>query len=317
MIAYKGQHTIHKVGGQIYWKSQNGVMEGINNGFALFSSQNLIGEDQKTRFSVRFGIQGNQEYHIHDKLLKVNQQQFLVMNAGTEYHVKAQNNEDTTMLAFCFNENFVMDFVNSHSHGDDKLICQNGIYDLKGAIPEFPQHTILVNEEVKPVIRDIIHAKMYLSADEVDDYSIFNRILEMVFTDCSSQLAHFENQKIVKESTKAELYKRLSIARDYIQAHFCEEINLNELSRVACLSPYHFHRAFKQTFGITPKKYVTGLRIERAIWLLKNRESNVQVVCNQIGFKDVSSFTRLFASYTGLTPSAFRSNHHSFYAISA
>ncbi|WPZ08889.1 AraC family transcriptional regulator [Roseivirga spongicola] len=317
MIAYKGQHTIHKMGGQIYWESDSGAIEGIDNGFALFSSKNLLGENQKTRFSIRFGLNGTQEYQIKDRVLQVNQQQFLVMNAGTEYNVKAQNGEDTTMLAFCFNEDFVSDFVSSHSSSDEDLIDRNGIYDLIETSPEFPLHTLLVDEEVKPVIRDIIHAKLYLSADEVDNYSIFNRILEMVFADCSAQLHNLENQKIVKQSTKVELYKRLSIARDYIQAHYCEEINLNELSRVACLSPYHFHRAFKRTFGITPKKYVTALRIERAKWLLKNRDSNVQSVCNEIGFKDVSSFTRLFSSYTKATPSAYRNQLSSVYAISA
>ena len=317
MIAYKGQHTIHKMGGQIYWESDSGAIEGIDNGFALFSSKNLLGENQKTRFSIRFGLNGTQEYQIKDRVLQVNQQQFLVMNAGTEYNVKAQNGEDTTMLAFCFNEDFVSDFVSSHSSSDEDLIDRNGIYDLIETSPEFPLHTLLVDEEVKPVIRDIIHAKLYLSADEVDNYSIFNRILEMVFADCSAQLHNLENQKIVKQSTKVELYKRLSIARDYIQAHYCEEINLNELSKVACLSPYHFHRAFKRTFGITPKKYVTALRIERAKWLLKNRDSNVQSVCNEIGFKDVSSFTRLFSSYTQATPSAYRNQLSSVYAISA
>ena len=317
MIAYKGQHTIHKMGGQIYWESDSGAIEGVDNGFALFSSKNLLGENQKTRFSIRFGLNGTQEYQIKDRVLQVNQQQFLVMNAGTEYNVKAQNGEDTTMLAFCFNEDFVSDFVSSHSSSDEDLIDRNGIYDLIETSPEFPLHTLLVDEEVKPVIRDIIHAKLYLSADEVDNYSIFNRILEMVFADCSAQLHNLENQKIVKQSTKVELYKRLSIARDYIQAHYCEEINLNELSKVACLSPYHFHRAFKRTFGITPKKYVTALRIERAKWLLKNRDSNVQSVCNEIGFKDVSSFTRLFSSYTKATPSAYRNQLSSVYAISA
>lgn len=317
MIAYKGQHTIHKMGGQIYWKSDNGVMEGIDNGFALFSSKNLLGENQKTRFSIRFGINGTQEYHIKDRVLQVNSEQFLVMNAGTEYTVKARNDEDTTMLAFCYNEEFIKDFVNVNSNSEASLIDRNGIYDLIETSPEFPLHTLLVAEEVRPVIRDVVHAKLYLSADEVDDYSIFNRVLEMVFADCSSQLQNFEHQQIVKQSTKVELYKRLSIARDYIQAHFCDEINLNELSRVACLSPYHFHRAFKKTFGITPKKYVTALRIERAKWLLKNKDTNVQSICNEVGFKDVSSFTRLFASYANLTPSAYRSQWHSVYAISA
>lgn len=317
MIAYKGQHTIHKMGGHIYWNSDRNAMEGIDNGFALFSSENLLGENQKTRFSIRFGINGTQEYHIKDRVLQVNQQQFLVMNAGTEYTVKAQNAESLTMLAFCFNDNFVRDFVNVHSTDEERLIDRNGIYNLIEESPEFPLHTLLVGQEIRPVIRDVIHAKMYLSADEVDDYSIFNRILEMVFTDCSSQLQNFENQKIVKQSTKVELYKRLSIARDFIQANYCKEINLNELSRVACLSPYHFHRAFKKTFGITPKKYVTALRIERAKWLLRNKDFNVQHICQEVGFKDVSSFTRLFATYTTVTPSAFRNQFASVYAIPA
>lgn len=317
MIAYKGQHTIHKMGGQIYWKSDNGAMEGIDNGFALFSSKNLIGEDQKTRFSIRFGLTGTQEYHINDRVLKVNQNQFLVMNAGTEYTVKCQNSEDTTMMAFCFNEDFVRDFVNVHTSRQESLIDENGLYSLMGESPEFPLHTLLVDEEIRPIIRDIVHAKLYLSADELDDYSIFNRILEMVFTDCTTQLQTIENQNIVKQSTKVELYRRLSIARDYIQANYSTDINLNELSRVACLSPYHFHRAFKKTFGITPKKYVTALRIEKAKWLLKNKDINVQAICNEIGFKDVSSFTRLFASYTRLTPSAYRNQFTSSYAISA
>jgi len=305
------------MGGQIYWKSDNGAMEGINNGFALFSSENLLGENQKTRFSIRFGINGIQEYHIKDRVLQVNQQQFLVMNAGTEYTVKAQNDESTTMLAFCYNEDFVRDFVNVHASKQESLIDRNGIYDLIEHSPEFPLHTLLVDQEVRPVIRDIVHAKLYLSADEVDDYSIFNRMLEMVFTDCTSQLQNFENQKIVKQSTKVELYKRLSIARDYIQANYCQEINLNELSRVACLSPYHFHRAFKKTFGITPKKFVTALRIERAKWLLRKKDYNVQAICQEVGFKDVSSFTRLFSTYTDLTPSAYRNQFTSLYAISA
>ena len=76
MIAYKGQHTIHKMGGQIYWESDSGAIEGIDNGFALFSSKNLLGENQKTRFSIRFGLNGTQEYQIKDRVLQVNQQQF-------------------------------------------------------------------------------------------------------------------------------------------------------------------------------------------------------------------------------------------------
>lgn len=60
------------------------------------------------------------------------------------------------------------------------------------------------------------------------------------------------------------------------------------------------------TFKITPKTFVTFLRIERAKWLLQNKCSSVQMICNEVGFRDVSSFTRLFTQWSGMTPSAYQ-----------
>ena len=70
--------------------------------------------------------------------------------------------------------------------------------------------------------------------------------------------------------------------------------------------PRNSERAFKNTFNITPKKFVTHLRIERAKWLLKHKNQSVQMICQEVGFRDVSSFTRLFASHAGHTPSVYR-----------
>ncbi len=306
MIAYKGQHTVHRKGGQIYWRAEHGQIEGINNGYAHFTSQGLLGEEQKTRFSVRFGMKGTQLYHINQSQLRVNTDQFLVMNHETEYSVTSEYSEDITMLAFCFNENFVKDFVAYHKQTQVGLLDAFGLYDLTEPLPEFPLHTLPVTEELRRKIQHTVGYKMSNHLSEVDDYDLFSGMLETIFASTNASLNVFQDQEIVKRSTKVELYKRLSIARDYIQAHFSEDVNLNELSRVACLSPYHFHRAFKHTFGITPKKFVTGLRIEKAKWLLLHRSYSVQNICNDVGFKDVSSFTRLFTSYTGQTPSVFR-----------
>ncbi|MBO3698303.1 AraC family transcriptional regulator [Roseivirga sp. E12] len=305
MIAYKGQHTIHRKGGQIYWRAEHGQIEGINNGYAHFTSKDLLGEDQKTRFSIRFGLKGTQLYHINDAQLRVNTDQFLVMNHETEYSVSSEYGEDTTMLAFCFNENFVKDFVSYHMRTQAGLLDGFGLYDLSDPLPEFPLHTLPITDKLRVAIEDAMGNKMNRFND-TDDYDLFSSMLESVFASANSSLNVFQDQEIVKRSTKVELYKRLSIARDYIQAHFSEDVNLNELSKVACLSPYHFHRAFKHTFGITPKKFVTGLRIEKAKWLLLNKSFSVQTICTEVGFKDVSSFTRLFTSYAGLTPSVFR-----------
>lgn len=306
MIAYQGQHTVHKKGGQIYWRAEHGQIEGINNGYAHFTSKDLLGVDQKTRFSVRFGLKGTQLYQINDAQLRVNTDQFLVMNHETEYSVTSEYGEDVTMLAFCFNEDFVRDFVSYHQHSQGGLLDHSGLYDLSQPLPEFSLHTLPMNDLLQKEINHIMGTQLTNQFDEIDNYGIFNDILELVFSSTEDTLRAANDQGVVKRSTKVELYKRLSIARDYMQAHYTEDVNLNELSKVACLSPYHFHRAFKHTFGITPKKFVTALRIEKTKWLLANKSYSVQFICNDVGFKDVSSFTRLFTSYTGYTPSVFR-----------
>ncbi|RKQ49775.1 AraC-like DNA-binding protein [Roseivirga pacifica] len=306
MIAYKGQHTIHKKGGQLYWRTENGSMEGINNGFAYFSSKNLSAENQQTRFTIRFGLDGTQVYEVNNQQVQVNSGQFFVMNEGTEYHLRALNNEDTTMLAFCFNEQFIADFIACKQKSNLSLLDSGGLFECTNSTFHFPEHSLVVDAGLKTCIEELMDEHICAPVDMVDEFELFSTILTTVMRRTKEVLSPFERQNVVKKSTQVELFKRLSIARDYIQAHYCEDVNLNEISRVACLSPYHFHRAFKHTFGITPKKFVTHLRIERAKWLLENGDRSVQMICHEIGFRDVSSFTRLFCSYTGHTPSVYR-----------
>jgi AraC family transcriptional regulator len=92
---------------------------------------------------------------------------------------------------------------------------------------------------------------------------------------------------------------------DYVEEHLAETVVLAQLAEVARLSPFHFSRAFKQSFGSPPLRYVTGRRIERAKSLLAGEVSVTQVGL-ALGFAETSSFTTAFRRHTGVTPTAFR-----------
>ena len=85
-----------------------------------------------------------------------------------------------------------------------------------------------------------------------------------------------------------------------------EEVMLDEVARVACLSPSHLLRTFKQLFGESPHQYLTSLRIERAKALLAGSKLTVTDVCLAVGFTSLGSFSRLFRRRGGLSPAQYR-----------
>ena len=91
----------------------------------------------------------------------------------------------------------------------------------------------------------------------------------------------------------------------YIEEHVSEPISLATLAHLARLSPYHFSRAFKQSFGVPPHRYHTNRRIELAKTLLEKRAFSVTDIGSRLGFSETSSFTAAFRKTTGLTPSRY------------
>jgi AraC family transcriptional regulator len=80
------------------------------------------------------------------------------------------------------------------------------------------------------------------------------------------------------------------------------------MAELVRLSPYHFCRSFKCSFGMPPHRYHAHRRIERAKQLLANRERPITAIALDIGFSDTSTFTAAFHRLTGQTPTSYRRN---------
>ena len=101
------------------------------------------------------------------------------------------------------------------------------------------------------------------------------------------------------------LYKRIVQAKLFIDEHYADNPDLNNISDEACFSRFHFIRLFKEIYGYTPHQYLTHVRIEHAKLLLQEG-GYIADVCYTLGFSSISSFTGLFKRKTGLTPSAYQ-----------
>src|SRR6266404_1714615 len=92
----------------------------------------------------------------------------------------------------------------------------------------------------------------------------------------------------------------------YIEEHVADDIPLATLAELARLSPYHFSRSFKSSFGMPPHRYHASRRIELARQLLADRKLSVTAIALEIGFSETSTFTAAFHRLTGQTPSRYR-----------
>ena len=103
-----------------------------------------------------------------------------------------------------------------------------------------------------------------------------------------------------------ELFRRLCRSRDWLAARIDEPVRLADAAREAFLSPFHYHRLFAHTFGETPHEFVTKLRIDRAKRLLARDQLPVTEVCLAVGYESLGSFSTLFRTMVGYSPSAYQ-----------
>jgi AraC-like DNA-binding protein len=109
----------------------------------------------------------------------------------------------------------------------------------------------------------------------------------------------------MEQFPKIYLYRRIVQAKSFIDEHYADPINLDDIADEAFFSKFHFLRIFKNTYGKTPHQYLTTIRIENAKLLLQ-KNIPVTETCFLVGFESLSSFTGLFKKQTGISPSAYQ-----------
>jgi AraC-like DNA-binding protein len=100
--------------------------------------------------------------------------------------------------------------------------------------------------------------------------------------------------------------RRMLRTRDAMDRAFAQPLDVPALARVAHVSPAHFSRQFRATFGETPHRYLQRRRVERAMELLRESDRPVTEICFDVGFNSLGTFSRTFRAIVGEPPSAYR-----------
>jgi AraC family transcriptional regulator len=103
---------------------------------------------------------------------------------------------------------------------------------------------------------------------------------------------------------------RLRRVLDYISVHLADEITLVGLARVAGLSAFHFARMFTDAIGVSPRRYVSRMRLENAMAEIAAARLPLAQIAFNARFSSQANFTRAFRRATGMTPAEYRRRRH-------
>jgi len=115
---------------------------------------------------------------------------------------------------------------------------------------------------------------------------------------------HLEQRRLSSEVGKEDFVVRQ--VRDYLEAHYAEDVSLAQLGALTSRSSFHLARAFSKSLGLPPHAYLESIRVERARELLRSGLSVVDTALS-VGYTDQSHFTHRFRRHTGITPGQYRS----------
>jgi two-component system response regulator YesN len=95
----------------------------------------------------------------------------------------------------------------------------------------------------------------------------------------------------------------------YINDHCNKKISLEDISGYVGISKYYFSVLFKKEKDITFSSYLNSVRIDKAKQLLKNPQTTINDVVDEVGFNDAQYFSKTFKKYVGMTVTEYRSKY--------
>lgn len=256
--------------------------------------------------SVKTFSHGRALYNSGPGLYGVDEHSYLILNDGQPYSITIDSDRPVESFCVFFKSGFAEQVYHGLSSTQRELLDDP-------APPGRPRlgffdKVYLHDDILSPALLSL---KTYSSAAEGKERAgrleeQFHWLMGLLLRVRLGVLKEASALNAVRASTREELYRRLCRARDYMAACFDQPLTLREVAGVACLSPNHLLRSFKQAFRLTPHQFLTATRLEYARRMLADRNLSVTDICFSVGFDSLSSFSRAFRRHTGFSPSEYR-----------
>ena len=243
--------------------------------------------------AIKYVMQGQEEYLVHDHRIKVSSNQFIVLRTGENYQAFT-NQVDKHTIGICVDLNPTSIVAEMPEFQSLDLLfglpfqCQ--YFSQLGQL--FNQLAIDENRggEGKNYEKRIVQIKKELGQ----------------FAHTIQTLQWALSTKAKKVETQKALLFKLFVAKNFIHQQYTTTIKLSFLSRHVGLSPYYLIRLFRLCFHRSPQELQRDLRMQTALELLKTVDSSLSSIAYDLGFHDLAAFSNQFKRFYQQSPSAIK-----------
>jgi AraC family transcriptional regulator len=259
---------------------------------------NIYRDNIRGPLSIFTNLAGESAVMAENRRISVKEDFFFVTNRDQRYTLSVDKQPANTFNIH-FGEEFAEGVIGMLSMSPDFLLDNQ-----KPATEQVAFHNRLhrkspdFNNIVKN-IHECANDKLFLEENLV-------QLMTLLLKDHSHIRKVSREIPSLKKVTREEIVKRLLYSVDYVYANYNKDLSLDDLAKEACLSKFHFLRLFKIAFRKTPHQYIAEVRTDKARLLLKNSKEEVSAISRLVGFKDSSSFSRMFFNQVGVYPTQYR-----------
>lgn len=223
---------------------------------------------------ITFISKGKGTFEIEDKVYELKENQLFIIPAGYwfRYTADATNPWRYSWIGFLgIKSNFIYQAAEKHQF----------VYDCEDA-----GH-----------YESMIAAILDSSEDSFSSFLKINGLMYGLLGDLTEEIG------ILNQSSNQQLS---TLARHYMDLHYHDQILMSDVADFVGVHPNYLANIFKKETGISPKQYLSNLRIKKAKELLLETKDSVSLISQSVGFTDSLSFSKFFKKETGGSPLQYR-----------
>ena len=254
-------------------------------------------------FSIKYVIEGCEKYRIYGNQFKIQTGEYLLANNFSGGHLIIDNPTMVEGMCIDIAPSILTEVVSGIKKPD--LTEFNPDLERYFTTNYFPENKYNAKQNALGKRLEQISQELALNTEHNFEFTneFFYDLAEKLVIDQYSNIKDLNAIPSVKLATKKDLFRKIALGKNFIDSHFSQIKNIEEVALECSMSEYHFFRLFRHVYQISPYQYILKKKLELAYQLLKDKALNISEVAFLTGFNDLPTFSKSFKKQYGLAPS--------------